>query len=215
MKAVLMSIQPCWCELIASGKKTIEVRKTRPQQIETPFKVYIYCTKKTRKNALHTYINSGVGARKYGLIGHWRSGKEVVDVNAHLPAYRYNSYLAEGKIIGEFVCDRIMDMRDVEQEPTCLTIEEWLKYTEGHKKSVWGWHISKLVIYDKPRELSEFTTPCAESDKERPRCGDCEYYYSESNESIGFYEECACDGLKPIKRPPQSWCYVYEREREK
>ena len=44
MKAVLMSIRPQWCELIASGKKTIEVRKTRPK-LETPFKVYIYCTK--------------------------------------------------------------------------------------------------------------------------------------------------------------------------
>ena len=44
MKSVLISIRPMWCELIASGKKTIEVRKTRPK-IETPFKCYIYCTK--------------------------------------------------------------------------------------------------------------------------------------------------------------------------
>lgn len=43
-KAVLISIQPKWCELIASGKKTVEVRKNRPK-IKTPFKVYIYCTK--------------------------------------------------------------------------------------------------------------------------------------------------------------------------
>ena len=43
MKSVLISIQPKWCELIASGKKTVEVRKTRPK-LETPFKVYIYCT---------------------------------------------------------------------------------------------------------------------------------------------------------------------------
>lgn len=43
MKSVLISIKPKWCELIASGKKTIEVRKTRPK-IEIPFKVYIYCT---------------------------------------------------------------------------------------------------------------------------------------------------------------------------
>lgn len=42
-KAVLISIQPKWCELIASGKKTQEVRKNRPK-LETPFKVYIYCT---------------------------------------------------------------------------------------------------------------------------------------------------------------------------
>ena len=44
MKEVLISIQPKWCELIASGIKTVEVRKTKPK-IETPFKCYIYCTK--------------------------------------------------------------------------------------------------------------------------------------------------------------------------
>ena len=43
MKSVLISISPKWCELIASGKKTIEVRKTRPK-ISMPFKCYIYCT---------------------------------------------------------------------------------------------------------------------------------------------------------------------------
>ena len=44
MRAVLISIRPKWCELIASGKKTIEVRKTAPK-INTPFKCYTYCTK--------------------------------------------------------------------------------------------------------------------------------------------------------------------------
>lgn len=43
-KAVLISIRPGWCEKIANGEKTIEVRKTRPK-LETPFKCYIYCTK--------------------------------------------------------------------------------------------------------------------------------------------------------------------------
>lgn len=43
MKSVLISIQPKWCELIASGEKTIEVRKTAPK-LKTPFKCYIYCT---------------------------------------------------------------------------------------------------------------------------------------------------------------------------
>lgn len=35
MKSCLLSIQPKWCELIASGEKTIEVRKTAPK-LETP-----------------------------------------------------------------------------------------------------------------------------------------------------------------------------------
>ena len=44
MKSVLMSINPRWCELIANGKKTVEIRKTKPK-LEPPFKCYIYCTK--------------------------------------------------------------------------------------------------------------------------------------------------------------------------
>ena len=39
-KSVLISIRPKWCELIASGEKTIEVRKTRPK-LETPFKGWV------------------------------------------------------------------------------------------------------------------------------------------------------------------------------
>ena len=45
MKSVMLSIRPKWCEMIASGEKTIEVRKTKPK-LETPFKCYIYCTVK-------------------------------------------------------------------------------------------------------------------------------------------------------------------------
>ncbi len=44
MKAVMISIRPEWCEKIASCKKTVEVRKTKPKLI-TPFKCFIYCTK--------------------------------------------------------------------------------------------------------------------------------------------------------------------------
>lgn len=40
-KAVLISIRPEWCEKIINGRKTIEVRKTRPK-MDTPFKCYIY-----------------------------------------------------------------------------------------------------------------------------------------------------------------------------
>ena len=43
MTEIMASIKPEWCELIASGKKTAEVRKSAPK--ETPFKVYIYETK--------------------------------------------------------------------------------------------------------------------------------------------------------------------------
>ena len=38
--SIMQSIKPQYCELIAAGRKTYEVRKTKPK-IETPFKVYI------------------------------------------------------------------------------------------------------------------------------------------------------------------------------
>lgn len=131
MKSVMLSIQPKWCELIASGQKTIEVRKTRPQ-LETPFKCYIYKTK-----AKGLFVNCG---RRREQIG--------------------------GKVIGEFVCDRIYfgsyqyavnqcrDRRDCIHDGSCLSLEQIFSYL-GYKNG-YGWHISDLKIYDTPKELSEF-----------------------------------------------------------
>ena len=48
MKSIILSIQPKYVAKILSGEKTIEVRKVIPQ-CETPFKVYIYCTKEKFK----------------------------------------------------------------------------------------------------------------------------------------------------------------------
>ena len=48
MKSVLISIKPKWVEKILGGEKTIEVRKTKPN-LDVPFKVYIYCTKPSKK----------------------------------------------------------------------------------------------------------------------------------------------------------------------
>ena len=194
-KAVLISVKPYWCELIASGAKTVEVRKTKPK-IEKPFKCYIYCTKgktllKTASNGLFIDLEYKQGENLYGLY-------EV----------------ANGKIVGEFVCDRIspiaatydglVDVVDLQE--SCMTVKEMLAYSGG-KLPLYGWHISDLVIYDKPKELSDFRIPCREYERERPRCGDCSYY----RHSYAYnYDECACDGEKPIKSPPQSWFYVEE-----
>ena len=63
-KAVLISIQPQWCEKIASGRKTIEVRKTRPK-LEPPFKCYIYQTHEGQKEGrLHSGIIGEFVCRK-------------------------------------------------------------------------------------------------------------------------------------------------------
>ena len=63
--AVLISIRPKWCELIASGKKTVEVRKTKPNAI-LPLKFYIYETQGNERagNAEFTYVKKGRGRGK-------------------------------------------------------------------------------------------------------------------------------------------------------
>lgn len=188
MKSVLLSIHPEWCELIASGKKTVEIRRTRPK-IETPFKCYIYCTLEGCKE----FFKDTLG----GDVAKWNKGKWADK---------------KGKVIGEFICDEISGgylihpMGDFEQKQTCLTYDEIEKYSKG--KPVISWHISDLVIYENAKELSEFFVYCERCDK-RPIA--CEYSFEESNES-GYYSECMCDFKRPIKRPPQSWCYVEERE---
>ena len=181
MKSVLISIQPKWCELIASGKKTVEVRKTRPK-IETPFKVYIYCTNTKPYLAWGDEFCGGSWETKFSSLKGYnkKDAERIFDI--------FN-----GKVIGEFVCDRIEDCRDINIDVTCLTVPEWLKYTKGHKGNVWGWHISNLVIYDKPKELGEF----------RKYIGIFDGATEKELEELGILDA-------RIKRPPQSWCYVEE-----
>ena len=72
MKSVLISIRPQWCEKIASGEKTIEVRKTCPK-LETPFKCYIYMT-----TGFASYVVSN-GMQRYNLGGMVVIGEFVCD----------------------------------------------------------------------------------------------------------------------------------------
>lgn len=180
-KAVLLSIRPKWCEKIARGEKTIEVRKTKPK-LETPFKCYIYCTMD------HPYISVSCG--------------ELDKLN-----YRTNTVgRCNGKVIGEFTCERIAliaydggelsSTTNAAFSPaTCLTQSEIIAYI-GDKGRCYGWHMSDLRIYDTPKELSEFKTLCrVDAD-----CCACPYYN---------YTKMDCDG-RVIGRPPQSWCYVEE-----
>lgn len=179
MKSVLISIQPKWCEFIASGKKTIEVRKSKPK-LDTPFKCYIYCTK-----------SKSYFARKHPSIDKAFGG---------------------GMVIGEFVCDYIishceMANADIAEQQGCIKREELFKYANG--KELYGWHISDLVIYDKPRELGEFKRFCV-GVSGKIGCRGCKYFYEENDESQGHFEMCGCDNIRPLERPFQSWGYVYE-----
>lgn len=179
MKSVLISIKPKWCELIASGKKTVEVRKTRPM-INTPFKCYIYETK--GKTEIPTFIDE--------------EGHEI--------------YQGRGQVIGEFVCDRIADFIPTENgilfkrffdlHYACLSVDEIRQYL-GDKLG-YGWHISDLVIYDEPREVSEFRKPCIYGEESERPCFTCDI--------SAFAPDLHLYCFNVITRPPQSWCYVEE-----
>lgn len=176
MKAVMISIQPKRCELIASGQKTIEIRKTAPK-LDTPFKCYIYCTKDKYQHLydLRPYTN---GEISLSLTQHNKTSL--------VPQNYWN-----GKVIGEFVCDEVITLwagYAGEHGDCCLTYDEMENYLGVEENGItnkkgYGWHISDLVIYDKPKELSEFQL--------------AEYKYGRIM-------------LPPrnITRPPQSWCYV-------
>ena len=193
MKAVMISIQHKWVEKIASGQKTIEVRKTAP---EVPFKAYIYCTK------ANPYL--------------YREANPPFELFLDSQLYKgkgYDDRLFSGKVIGEFVCDKIIEWQYdkghqyyVEYPDDCTSYFPYLKcHSEatglkcseienyGKGKTLYGWHISDLKIYDKPKELSEFRKPCKIN---LPMCDRCEYYSTWNGR---------CEN---IIRAPQSWCYV-------
>lgn len=210
MKAVLISIQPKWCELIASGKKTIEVRKTRPK-LETPFKCYIYCTL-SGSNDFFKYMEDALG--QHEALCKWNREK-------------WGN--RKGMVIGEFVCDKIdkyeweriadgsfqrytyqekFDFEETEKK-TCLKLHEIAEYLQCC--TGYGWHISDLKIYDKPKEINRFYAKgfCEDLDK----CCHCYYFH----EGRGWLDGSTCDesdctiyDYKPIWRAPQSYCYVEE-----
>lgn len=175
IKSVMLSIKPKYCELIASGQKTIEVRKTRPK-IDTPFKCYIYQSKTVyvSKNKTNEFL------------------KPIQDKRF-------------GKVIGEFVCDKIDEIHIpteliYEKEvagfsertlnilnQSCLSYNEIIKYSgftfdnyNAQKEYLYGWHISNLVIYDRPKLL-------------------CEFWH------------CGVKLGAQVSRPPQSWYYVEDK----
>lgn len=175
--AVLLSVQSKWCQEIADGKKTVEIRKTKPA-LAPPFKarkVYIYCTKAKPD------------------IGKFHEGAQ---------------YMFNGNVIGEFVCREIsmIDKRGINNnfDYCYLSLNEFgnddieTKITAVKKSRIpkeelnsygknahylYAWHISDLVVYDKPKALNEFVG------LRKTRFG---------------YEP------NKITRPPQSWCYVEE-----
>lgn len=227
-KSVLLSIRPKWCELIACGKKTLEVRKTRPK-IETPFKCYIYCTKDSYKEKfLHT-------SNKHGELLFWGNPDDAM-ITVQPEDYKYRAYTCRGKVIGEFVCDKIdkytaefvdddcyEDIRyhytDCEMDEHELIVTSNRQYDPSNcvlcKKACLSFYEIKQYVginfHDKPfygwhiSNLVIYDQPKELGEfkglcKERQECSRCPYY--------DWYSTKAPCEYRRLKYPPQSWCYV-------
>lgn len=193
-KAVMISIRPEWCAKIANGEKTIEVRKTKPSSI-LPLKCYIYCTK--RQTPALVNLQNLLETPRLMTAGSFSKKHELWDMDW--------ARLCNGKVIGEFVCDRI-ETHDLpypayqSEVPSSLRTNACMSYTDLHRyvgsgNRFYGWHISDLVIYDTPKQLCDFSNSSSRLEF--------------SNTEDGFPWRWS-----GMKRPPQSWCYVEAEEDE-
>lgn len=141
MKWVLLSVRPRHFKKIAVGLKGVEARKVWPK-VDPPFRCLIYCTKDEE------------------LLYSAYCGFEITDQN--------QDFVANGKVVAEFVCSQVcwvlahpavFDGKPLffqkAVEDACLTQEEVEQYSGG--KDVAGLVISDLQVYDRPKELSEFS----------------------------------------------------------
>ena len=164
MRAILMSIQSKWLAKIIDGDKTIEIRKIMPK-CKLPIDVYIYCTK--GKERLVNWIDDSF--------------------------YCGASTRLNGKVVAKFTLNYVSTCLNTDYgneeilKNACLTKQELDDYVG--KRKFFAWHIENIVIFDKPKELGEFSV---------------ERYAEMPNGVFPCYE--------PIIKAPQSWQYVEVEE---
>jgi predicted transcriptional regulator len=192
MKAIMISVKPKWVEKILNGEKTIEIRKTMPK-CELPCKVYIYETKDKILIGEHFERSKSKENLCFGGKAKYITKKDY--------------YFGKGKVVAEFTLNKVEEFNvgslrsDDIEKLACLSHKEMIDYfykseelDGNHSKQGYAWHIDDLIIYNKPKELSEFDRPEIDLASE-----DCRYGVT-----------CPMYKHKKIKRPPQSWCYVEE-----
>ena len=204
MRAIMKSVSPRICEKVANGDCTILVSKTAPK-CEVPFKGYICCT--SAKPYLYREANPPF--------------KLFLDSDLY-EGNGYDDRLFSGKVIGEFVCDKIIEWQYdrghqyyVDYPDDCTSYFPYLKcHSEatglkcseieklGKGKPLYGLHISDLKIYDKPKALAEFERPCAY----KGICYSCERFRPNGIPLPAPYGFCETK----ITHVPSNWCYVEE-----
>ena len=135
-KAILMSIKPQYVAKILNKEKTIEIRKRFPKDYVGW--VYIYCTKDKKYANL---INRGGFLTGMVCARFWCDKVEEITFYPKKPFDRYGTpYRATYDLLTE----------------SCLEYDELDNYL--NKNNGYAIHITKLEIFDKPKELNSFVS---------------------------------------------------------
>lgn len=194
---ILASIKPYYYYLIGEKKKDIEVRKSALKDL--PQDIVFYMSKDEKSFAKIPKEFQEKYRKHFGKVGMRVFCNKVDEYNFHEGLIEFNSMGLPSRIYGSYLifADDYKSM--------CLSYDEVKSY--GKSKTLYGWHISDLKIYDKPKKLSEFKTPpCEKSEK---ACGNCKWLVKINTPDV--YEcECYVEDGRPLTRPPQSYMYVKE-----
>ena len=197
-----MSIQPKWLAKILDGEKTIDIRKTMPK-CELPIDVYLYCTK-GKKYLHHDHMFLTDNDRLF------------LSSKIELP----RGFILNGKVVVKFTLNKVEEVVDNGSSyrinndvahtnevarNSCLDFKEMKEYLGG--KNGYAWHIDNLVIFDKPKELSDFYGIIHYPKGQFLTPDICNYGEG--------YEEDEEQCLKSFKvnKAPQSWQYAYVKDK--
>jgi predicted transcriptional regulator len=200
-KCIILSVKPQWLHKILIGQKTIEIRKSMPK-CDYPIDVYLYCTKEKPYLRIYPFnINENI--------------YQLTDDNFNC---------LNGKIVAKFMLNKVDKINncgscfEIANESyaytnaignrSCLEFNDMKKYLNN--RNGYAWHIDNLEFFNEPMKLMEFKYECLKGEKNR--CDGCDFYFFNQNESVGTEEECLCDCMPKLSRPPQSWRYAYKEE---
>lgn len=189
MKAILISIKPEWVAKILGREKTIEIRGNAPK-CKLPIDVFIYCTK--NDNGLR-YWGYHMGGRIFAKFTLKKIERIYINVKEQAKTFSLSP---------EELC-----------KSSCLDEEKiWDYLTNGNG---YVWHISDLVIFDKPKELNYFKQWKIPYPKRIKWSSWQSNYYTALGAYVKQHPTMMVSEIKrtfdesiSMKKAPQSWCYV-------
>lgn len=206
MKSIILSERPKHACNILNRIKHIDIRRNAPQnwikfltgktdKKPEPITVYVYCSLTPNHNLV---INDLFVDNRYWVV---KDNKDK----------RLN-----GKILAKFTLRRVEAIHLIDEtrletatlkednilEQSCLCRSEIYPYLNFDKEPCgYAWFIEDLVIFDQPKNLSEFKRTTFYSN-----CNVCPF---SGNETL-CEEHRNCTALVPIIKAPQSWGYCDE-----